>query len=240
MNPQEFSTFLQRTLDDKRLSRNERRVITDLVGDLGNDEQKLGQFRQLAVQAAAQVIDHPQATVILEWLEDVLKALQPRTGPVAPPPAAGTPVTPGNAIAEAYFSPGDQCCQRLISFLNSARKTLDLCVFTITDDRIARPICDAHRRGVKVRIVSDDEKSGDLGSDIEEFRRAGIPVKLDSSPAHMHHKFALADGSLVLTGSYNWTRSASMNNQENFIVSNDARLVAAFMREFEKLWKQFG
>jgi phosphatidylserine/phosphatidylglycerophosphate/cardiolipin synthase-like enzyme len=55
----------------------------------------------------------------------------------------------------------------------------------------------------------------------------------------MHHKFAIFDEEILLTGSYNWTRGASNNNQENLILSNDRRLLKAFRGEFERLWKLF-
>jgi phosphatidylserine/phosphatidylglycerophosphate/cardiolipin synthase-like enzyme len=127
-----------------------------------------------------------------------------------------------------------------VALLGSAKRTLDICVFTITDDRISGAVLAAHRRGVKVRIVTDDEKADDLGSDIAEFKKAGLAVRTDNSTFHMHHKFALVDGALLLNGSFNWTRSASMNNQENFVITGDARLIGAFAKEFERLWNQFG
>jgi phosphatidylserine/phosphatidylglycerophosphate/cardiolipin synthase-like enzyme len=43
---------------------------------------------------------------------------------------------------------------------------------------------------------------------------------------------------VLLTGSFNWTRSASEVNQENVIVTDDPRLVGAFVTEFERLWIQ--
>ena len=232
MTPQEFASLLDKTLEDSRLSRNERRTLTDLTAQVGADEQKLGQFRKLAFEKAAAAIGHPNAGLILEWLDEVLKALQTK--------GTAASSTPGGAgIAEAHFSPGDECLRRLISLIGSAKSTLDICVFTITDDRISGAILSAHRRGVKVRIITDDEKSMDLGSDIEELRKAGIPVRMDRSTFHMHHKFAVVDGSALLNGSFNWTRSASKNNQENYIISGDPKLIAAFLKEFEKLWAQF-
>ena len=39
--------------------------------------------------------------------------------------------------------------------------------------------------------------------------------------------------------SYNWTRSAYKDNQENIVVSDDSRLVSAFQRHFEVLWDAF-
>ena len=112
-----------------------------------------------------------------------------------------------------------------------------MCVFTITDDRITTAILEAHARGVAVRVLTDDEKSHDLGSDIDRLRAAGIPCKMDvGNAAHMHHKFALFDGRRLMTGSFNWTRSASEQNEENLIVTADPALVAAFAGRFEMLW----
>jgi cardiolipin hydrolase len=113
---------------------------------------------------------------------------------------------------------------------------VDVCVFTITDDRIAGPILAAHQRGVRLRILSDNEKELDPGSDVPRLRDAGVPVRIDRSPYHMHHKFAIFDGASLLTGSYNWTRGAATNNEENFLVTGDPNLVRAFAAEFERLW----
>jgi cardiolipin hydrolase len=43
----------------------------------------------------------------------------------------------------------------------------------------------------------------------------------------------------MLTGSYNWTRGAAQNNEENLILTNDRRLLTAFQGEFERLWVKF-
>lgn len=56
----------------------------------------------------------------------------------------------------------------------------------------------------------------------------------------MHHKYAVADGRLLLTGSYNWTRSAASENEENVLVTSSAALVAAFESNFEALWSRLG
>lgn len=54
----------------------------------------------------------------------------------------------------------------------------------------------------------------------------------------MHHKFAVFDETIVLSGSYNWTRSAAEDNDENIIVTNEQKIVRAFRIQFEKLWPQ--
>jgi phosphatidylserine/phosphatidylglycerophosphate/cardiolipin synthase-like enzyme len=111
-------------------------------------------------------------------------------------------------------------------------------VFTITDDSIKDAIVAAHRRKVSIRIISDNEKAEDLGSDIDQLARIGIPVRVDQSEYHMHHKYAIFDRSRLLTGSYNWTRSAANCNEENFIITSDAVLLKSFRTSFEQLWDQ--
>ena len=54
----------------------------------------------------------------------------------------------------------------------------------------------------------------------------------------MHNKYALFDNRRLLTGSYNWTRSAAKCNEENFIITSDAKLVKAFSCAFEQLWNK--
>jgi phosphatidylserine/phosphatidylglycerophosphate/cardiolipin synthase-like enzyme len=54
------------------------------------------------------------------------------------------------------FSPGQPCRLQIQECLRAARTDVDICVFTITDDRIITAIQDAHDRGVRVRIISDN------------------------------------------------------------------------------------
>ena len=137
---------------------------------------------------------------------------------------------------QVFFSPGEDCVNHIIDLINEAYNQLDICVFTISDDRISRAIVDAMKNGVEIRIISDNFKVEDTGSDIEDLSRVGIPVKLDTTDNHMHHKFMIVDNKIVLTGSYNWTRSAALYNQENILSMDDEEVVSKFSNEFEKLW----
>jgi len=141
-------------------------------------------------------------------------------------------------VNHAYFSPGDTCLSAIITAINGAQSSLKICVFTISDDRITQAILQAHRRGIKVKILTDNEKLYDKGSDIRELKQAGVPVRVDITTNHMHHKFAILDNQTVLTGSYNWTRSAALYNHENLIITNEKTLVTSFCREFDRLWDE--
>ena len=162
--------------------------------------------------------------MVLGWVENVVKAL---AAPLARPAAVHS---------EAYFSPGDDCVARIVQLFRDAKSSVDVCVFTITDDRIADALLDAHRRGLAVRVITDNDKAHDLGSDIGRIEAAGVPVRIDRTPFHMHHKYAIFDGRRLLNGSYNWTRGAARDNLENVVVTDDPALVAKFTAAFTALW----
>jgi len=137
----------------------------------------------------------------------------------------------------ASFSPGDDCLNEIIDLIKASKKYLDICVFTISDNRITDELVQAFDRGVNVRIISDNEKMNDEGSDIRYLSEKGLPVKIDMSSYHMHHKFMIVDESMVLTGSYNWTRAAASYNQENIVVIEDNNLAMIFCGIFLDLWE---
>ncbi|NPA67457.1 MAG: DUF1669 domain-containing protein [Chlorobi bacterium] len=139
-------------------------------------------------------------------------------------------------MIKVYFSPGSDCLNAIIDTLRNARKKARICVFTISDNRITEAVKEMQLNGVDIKIISDNDKRYDAGSDIEYIARLGIPVKLDTTHAHMHHKFAVIDDEKVITGSYNWTRSAETKNYENILITDDKDAVKAYSREFDKLW----
>ncbi|MCA9015959.1 MAG: endonuclease [Planctomycetaceae bacterium] len=228
MDRSQVRSMLLQTFDDFQMTRSERSALNQIFSHISLTDHSLALIRKEAFQIFR---EHKPANVpdtdALNWLEDVLKIL------------ANTKNREWDLKSEALFSPQDDCSHRICRMIDSARKQIDICVFTITDDRVTRAIQDAHHRDVKIRIISDNDKSSDPGSDIEQLSRSGIPVRIDNTEFHMHHKFALFDSELMLTGSYNWTRSASKNNSENLIITNDPALLIRFESEFEKLWNEF-
>jgi len=120
--------------------------------------------------------------------------------------------------------------------METAVDELLICVFTISDDRLSDAIMNAHRNGLTVRVISDNDKMYDRGSDVGRLSQAGVNVRIDLSPEHMHHKFMIIDGRTVMTGSYNWTRSGETRNEENLISVDDPQLAIRFTEEFERIW----
>ena len=109
----------------------------------------------------------------------------------------------------------------------------------VVDDSITTRTLERHileSNGYTVKIATDDEKAYDRGSDVERLAGTGIEVRVDEPDHHMHHKFAVFDDARLVTGSYNWTRSAAERNQENVLVSDDTRLVRPYREMFDRLW----
>ncbi|TAJ08682.1 endonuclease [Marinilabiliaceae bacterium JC017] len=139
---------------------------------------------------------------------------------------------------EVLFSPGKDIPENIAFLLDQAKDNIDVCVFTISDRKLSEKVLDAHRRGVKVRIISDDRKTYDQGSQVYGLFKAGISVKIDHSKYHMHHKFGVIDNRIAFSGSYNWTYTASKHNQENLIITTNFDIVRQLGAEFEKLWEE--
>ncbi len=223
MNITELEKFLQDILFDDQFSRNEKNALKDLLTTLEPDELNFLRNRSFEI-AQEKIKQGKDALNVLHWLEELVKTISHQDGSI---------------IANAYFSPGEDVKKRLIALCEHASRSLDVCVFTIADDQLCQALIDAHRKGVIVRVITDDEKTKDKGSDIYALIRAGIEVRTDDDPAHMHHKFVIRDKAMLASGSFNWTRSATTKNQENIIVTNEKSLVRDFLTQFDTLWKDY-
>ena len=115
-------------------------------------------------------------------------------------------------------------------------QSIEICVFTISDELLSRALLAAVARGVKVRLITDNNKMRDHGSQVKALARAGVEVRVDNSRYHMHNKFGIIDGRIAFTGSYNWTYTAKAYNQENLVVTTNYTIVHKFIDEFSSLW----
>ena len=218
----QIEQVLADSLEDYSISRSERKELKVLLASIQGNTSEQAKVRQLAFRQAGRVISEIGEMAVLDWLQSVIKLLYSKESEVK---------------TSAYFSPGEDCLHRIQQFIREAQHSLDICVFTITDNRIVESILAAHERGVTIRIISDDDKSEDLGSDLELLKNKGIDCLYDRTTAHMHHKFAIADSNKLLNGSYNWTRSACTSNNENITIVNHKPLIEKFNKEFLRLWK---
>ncbi|MDA1274920.1 MAG: phospholipase D-like domain-containing protein [Verrucomicrobia bacterium] len=220
---EELLDCFARTLDDGDFSAAESKVLAQLVSEARMTKSEIEALRRGIFELVIDRVRQPEFRHLLRWLEGAAQTL--------------LMTDRSEADTRVFFTPGKSCENAICSALQKARERLDICVFTITNDNIAEGVKQCHERGVRVRIITDNDKANDPGSDIERLAACGIAVKQDATPDHMHHKFAIFDTAIAFTGSYNWTHS-TRRNHENLVTTTDASTVTAFSREFERLWKR--
>ncbi len=147
-------------------------------------------------------------------------AVSPRTAPAAP---------------VVYF---DGIRDQLLRQIDVTTTSIDLAIFDLTSPGLAAALASARDRGVAVRVVADARQARKKRSQVSALAAAGVEVRLAPAKGRgiMHHKFALLDRRLLVTGSYNWTEAAEHRNAENTLLLDDADLVARYAKIFESLF----
>ncbi|MCJ8330184.1 MAG: endonuclease [Lentisphaeria bacterium] len=224
MNHKQLKEMLEETFEDMRLSSAEKIAVRKVLESSDLNDQDLNFLRNLAFDIGRDHIRSTEGRDTLKWIENILKVSDQFRSSIE------------HSHNKVVFAPGTDCLKEIQALFRSSRSSIDICVFTITDNRISELIEDAHDRKLKVRIITDNDKLYDRGSDIIELSKK-IPVVVDNSPEHMHHKFAIFDKEYLLNGSYNWTRTAASINYENIVVSDNKKVLKTFQAEFNRLWK---
>jgi phosphatidylserine/phosphatidylglycerophosphate/cardiolipin synthase-like enzyme len=135
-----------------------------------------------------------------------------------------------------YFSPHGGAMAAILKNVNAARSTLDVDAYLITSKDIVDALKAAHDRGVKVRIVLDKNNMGGVYSYEAFFKKGAIPVWRDAKDRNAHDKIMLIDGSIIITGSFNFTDQSEDSNAENLLIIRDKpKLFAAYEAQFERI-----
>lgn len=142
----------------------------------------------------------------------------------------------GDTAVELAFAPEDGAQAKVLRWLGSADSSVQLLAFALTADPVAQALQRASSRGVRVQGVVEAGRVDSLGSDVDRLRAEGLDLRLDTNPGTMHHKVIVIDGETVITGSYNFTRSAEERNDENLLILIDRALAAEYGTEFERLY----
>jgi phosphatidylserine/phosphatidylglycerophosphate/cardiolipin synthase-like enzyme len=173
--------------------------------------------------------------------------------PAVPPPAAvlppfaALPPVPfvsfkGLSLKGVQFSRSDRIPQSLTAAIDKTDKTLILAIYDLQLSEVADALLRAKARGVQIRMVYDmGHTTGSSGAspEYQSLVAAGIPVRLlkgGGSFGIMHNKFAVFDGALLETGSFNWTRAADDKNFENALFRDDAALIDGYSRYWDWMW----
>ena len=134
-----------------------------------------------------------------------------------------------------YFCPEDNCSARIISAIGSAEESIDLAMYSFTLDSVAEALAGAERKGVRVRVLLDYTQSANEFSVDEALEDAGVDVYRKNGYGLMHNKFMVIDSGLVVTGSFNYSRSGDTKNDENLVFIYNENAAEEYSREFAEL-----
>lgn len=131
----------------------------------------------------------------------------------------------------------------ILKLLNSTKKSVDVAMFSFTDMKLAKKLVKLSKK-FKVRVLLDPRNANEnsfskayfLSDNGVNVRYAKVLQRKGISGI-MHDKFAIIDDKIVLTGSYNWTVSANLRNNENLVVIKDKPIEKLYENEFMMLWK---
>lgn len=151
-----------------------------------------------------------------------------------------------NIIGSALFSPDDNIQNTLIYLIDNEQKKISTAIFTLTQKDVAKAFINAKNRGVQLEFVVDRGYGNDRFSRIPQLANHRIPIWVyQFSPSEklnslMHNKFCIFEENidkkrLLWTGSYNFTQSANLRNQENVLIIENESLIKKFQEQFDIL-----
>jgi phosphatidylserine/phosphatidylglycerophosphate/cardiolipin synthase-like enzyme len=148
-------------------------------------------------------------------------------------------VAPTTAEVSVCFTPGPASCAALIAnAIDAARVSIRVQAYWLTSTPILAALAAAQRRGVDVEAILDksQDRQGETRgrySSAVYLVHAGVRVWIDEAPAIAHNKIIVIDASRVVTGSFNFTKSADTRNAENVVVLDSREVASWFTGNWE-------
>ena len=159
-------------------------------------------------------------------------------GPDVVPETPYPEVDIGGTNIEVYFSPDDGVASHILEILNAAEDSIYFLAFSFTTDEFGDTIRAKAESGLTVAGVMEEQQvKSNVGTEYDLFKQAGLDVFLDGNEGQMHHKTMIVDGDIVITGSYNFSRSAETRNDENLVVFHNRKIADFYMQEFQRIYQ---
>ena len=140
-----------------------------------------------------------------------------------------------------FLGPSPSMEKALIAFIESASKTLDVCVYDLDLPAVAKALIAAQQRKVKVRVIvaqENAEKAYDVADELAQMDKLKMLTLAHNRSGLMHNKFMIADGERVWTGSYNFTRNCSYFNDNHAVVLESRELAENYETEWREIFEK--
>lgn len=146
---------------------------------------------------------------------------------------------PVGAHFEVGFSPYGNAESIILNGISQAKTSIEVAAYSFTSKPISLALLDAHKRGVKVRVIADERSSNGQYSAVTFLANQGVPVRTNSNYAIYHHKFMIFDGQHLQTGSFNFSAAAANKNAENVLLLwNVPEIAEHYNQEWQRLWEE--
>ena len=116
------------------------------------------------------------------------------------------------------FTPGQDCTGMIVDQVDRATARVLVQAYGMTSEPIMQALAQAKRRGVDVRVLLDKSNEQERYSAATFLLNQGIAVLIDDKVAIAHNKVMVIDDAHVITGSFNFTKSAQERNAENVLI----------------------
>lgn len=136
---------------------------------------------------------------------------------------------------QSCFSPESNCANVIVQAVHRAQKSIDFMAYSFTDNDIGNAMMAEAKDGARVSGVFETIGSQTPYSEYVKMKTAGLDVYTDGNPWSMHHKVIIIDDRVVIFGSFNFSVSANVSNDENLLIIDDASLAHAFSAEFQRV-----
>jgi hypothetical protein len=129
-----------------------------------------------------------------------------------------------------------------VQMVEGASRSLDIAVSSFRDGGICDAVVRAARRGVLVRVILPAAAQNEPGSQYGTLAAASVPLQSVQGSTPFTHRFAVVDGAVVITGSYEWAGGASQAAYGTLTVircpssTTDHSTADEFSGDFAELW----
>ncbi len=140
-------------------------------------------------------------------------------------------------IIKTLFAPENSVEDAIIEELAHSKERIFFMAFCFTSKPIFNILLTKHNDGISISGIIEDRMKNLQGSVYDNLVKHSIEVKLDENRHFMHHKVLIIDDETVITGSYNFTRSANRKNDENILIITNPNIVDIYRKEYQRLLK---
>jgi phosphatidylserine/phosphatidylglycerophosphate/cardiolipin synthase-like enzyme len=135
---------------------------------------------------------------------------------------------------DVFFSPAGGATDAIVRELSAAKTEILVQAYSFTSKPIAKALIDAKNRGLKVVVVLDRSQRREKYTSADFVAHAGIPTYIDGQHAIAHNKIMIIDRQTLITGSFNFTKSAEKNAENLLVMKGNRALVDRYRRNFEE------